>query len=355
MISFKCTNNLKKIIIFLFFFICASYLFSETITQLTDELNKDIEIESQEPIEILNVSYDSTREFYDDYNLLFSNWWKKKTGQNVTIIQSHGASGKQARAIIAGLEADVVSLALGFDIDAIEDLTGLVGNDWKSRLPHENSPYYSTIVLLVRKGNPKKIYDWKDLIRKDISIIMANPKTSGGARWGYLAIWSWALKESDDDISKAIELMKKVYANAPVLDAGARGATTTFIQRKIGDVLITWENEAYLALEKMGKDDYEIIYPKVSIKAEPPVTWLEKVIKEKKTEAVAKFYAKYLYSQEAQKLITKHYFRSYSTATTKQYPKIKMKKVSDFGGWKEVQNKHFRDNGLFDQIYLSEK
>lgn len=306
-------------------------------------------------LEILNVSYDPTREFYDNYNSLFSKWWQERTGQGVSVVQSHGGSGTQARAVISGLEADVVSLALALDINAIQKIKGLVGENWQKRLPNNSSPYYSTIVFLVRKGNPKKIKNWQDLIRKDVSVVTADPKTSGGARWTYMAAWAWALKAFNHDLSKVKEYLVKLYANAPVLDAGARAATTTFVQRKMGDVLLNWENEAYLTMEKMDGDHYEIVYPDVSIKAEPPVTWLNTFIKEKETEDVAKFYLKYLYSAPAQELIAKHYFRPYDQEIQKKYrdkfPEIRLVAIDEFGGWDKVQNEHFKDGALFDQIF----
>lgn len=302
-------------------------------------------------LELLNVSYDPTREFYDDYNAAFTKWWKEKTNQDVFIVQSHGGSAKQARAVITGLEADVVTLATALDIDAIETKTGLVGKNWQERLPHKSVPYYSTIVFLVRKGNPKGIKDWNDLVKTGVRIILPNPKTSGGAKWAYMAAWGWAKKNRDD----AASYMKEFFKNAPILDTGARGASTTFIQRGIGDVLITWENEAYLSLAKETDHEFEMVYPSVSIQADPPVTWLEGITKEKGTQDVAEFYLKYLYSKKAQELIAKHCFRPFDEEVLEKYrkkfPAIKMFKIEDFGGWETVEKEHFRDGAFFDSIY----
>lgn len=325
------------------------FLFGEDLKQVRAELESKRSTPSkQKSIELLNVSYDATKEFYDDYNELFAQWWKERTGQDVSVVQSHGGSGKQARSIISGLEADVVSLALAYDIDEIEKATCVIGKGWQARLPNNSSPYYSTIVFLVRKGNPKKIKDWEDLTREGVGIVFPNPKTSGGARWIYLAAWGYARDKYKGDIPKTIAFMKKMYGNAPVLDTGARGSTTTFIQRHMGDVLLTWENEAYLIKEKMGMDQYEIVYPSMSIKAEPPVAWIDKFIREKGTEDAAKFYLKYLYSVPAQKLIAKHHFRPYGG----EDKTIKMVTVADFGGWERVQEVHFKNHGIFDEIYL---
>lgn len=311
----------------------------------------------EKTLEILNVSYDPTREFYEEYNKLFTSWWKERTGQELTVVQSHGGSAKQARSVISGLEADVVSLALAFDIDAIESMTGLVGKNWQERLPHDSSPYYSTIVFLVRKGNPKGIKDWADLVKPDISVVMPNPKTSGGARWTYMAAWAYALNKTSGNRDEALLYMKNLFKNAPVLDTGARGSTTTFIQRKMGDVLLTWENEAYLTIEKDSKEEFEIIYPSLSIQADPPVAWLNKIVQEKKTEDAAEFYLKYLYSEKAQELIAKNHFRPIDKTVmnrfSERYPSIKMVNIKDFGGWEEVQKKFFKDGGQFDEVHLS--
>jgi len=349
---------------YLFYFVfllLPSFIFSnDDISLIRKELEDKKGTPSKESsLEILNVSYDPTREFYDDYNLLFSKWWKERTNQEVNIIQSHGGSAKQARSVISGLEADVVSLALAFDIDSIQNFKGLIGKDWQKRLPFNSSPYYSTIVFLVRKGNPKHIKDWDDLAKVGVSVVTPNPKTSGGARWAYLAAWAWGLQANEGDTEKTKLFLKKLYGNAPVLDTGARGSTTTFIQRDLGDVLITWENEAYLTIEKTGNGEYEIVYPSLSIKAEPPVTWVDAYIMEKKTEDVAKFYLKYLYSVPAQELIAKHYFRPIDPKIAEKnrdkFPSVKMVSIEDFGGWEKVQKVHFADKGVFDEIYLSER
>ncbi|REJ25688.1 MAG: sulfate transporter subunit [Bacillaceae bacterium] len=304
---------------------------------------------------LLNVSYDPTREFYQDFNKAFASYWKEKTGQEVTIKQSHGGSGKQARSVIDGLEADVVTLALAYDIDAIAD-TGLIEKNWQQRLDKNSSPYTSTIVFLVRKGNPKGIKDWDDLVRSDVSIITPNPKTSGGARWNYLAAWGYALKKYGGDEEKAKEFVAKIYKNVPVLDSGARGATTTFVERKIGDVLLAWENEAFLAINELGKDQFEIVVPSVSILAEPPVAVVDKVVDKKGTREVAEEYLKYLYTEEGQELAAKHYYRPTLPKVAEKYkdtfPKLELFTVDElFGGWREAQKKHFDDGGIFDQIY----
>lgn len=308
-------------------------------------------------IKLLNVSYDPTRELYTDFNKAFAAHWKAKTGDNVTIQQSHGGAGKQARAVIDGLQADVVTLALAYDIDAIAEKAKLFPKDWQARLPNNSSPYTSTIVLLVRKGNPKKIKDWDDLAKPGVSVITPNPKTSGGARWNYLAAWGYELKRNGGDHKKAQEFVKKIYANVPVLDSGARGSTTTFVERGIGDVFISWENEAFLALKELGPDKFEIIVPSISILAEPPVTLVDKVVDKRKTRAVAQAYLEYLYSDEGQDLAGKHYYRPTAEAAAKKYasqfPKVNLFKIDDvFGGWQKAQKEHFSDGGTFDQIYL---
>lgn len=310
---------------------------------------------SAEPLEMLNVSYDPTRELYEEYNAAFVKYWKKKTGQDVTISQSHGGSGKQARSVIDGLQADVVTLALAYDIDVIAEKAQLLPTDWQSKFPHNSSPYTSTVVFLVRKGNPKQIKDWNDLVRDDVKVITPNPKTSGGARWNYLAAWGYSKEKFRGDENKAKEFMKKLFMNVPVLDTGARGATTTFVQRGIGDVLISWENEAYLAEQEMGAGKYEVIMPSVSIRAEPPVAVVEKNAKQKGTLDVAGGYLLYLYSAEAQEIAARHFYRptdaSVAAKYKNRYPEIRMLKVEDFGGWKAVQKMHFDDGGTFDQIY----
>lgn len=307
-------------------------------------------------VTLLNVSYDPTRELYVDFNKAFAAHWKAKTGDNVTIKQSHGGAGKQARAVIDGLQADVVTLALAYDIDAIHEKAKLIPKDWQARLPNNSAPYTSTIVLLVRKGNPKKIKDWDDLAKPGVSVITPNPKTSGGARWNYLAAWGYELKRNGGDQEKAKEFVKKIYANVPVLDSGARGSTTTFVERGIGDVFISWENEAFLALKELGPDKFEIVVPSVSILAEPPVTLVDKVAYKRKTRAVAQGYLEYLYSDEGQDIAGKHYYRptnpKYVEKYAKQFPKVNLFKIDDvFGGWQKAQKEHFSDGGTFDQIY----
>jgi sulfate transport system substrate-binding protein len=305
---------------------------------------------------LLNVSYDPTREFYEEYNRLFAQHWKATTGEDVAVNQSHGGSGKQARAVIDGLEADVVTLALAYDIDAIAQNGGLLDKDWQSKLPNNSTPYTSTIVLLVRKGNPQHIHDWEDLIRPGVKVITPNPKTSGGARWNYLAAWGYALRKSGNNEAGAREYMKKLFANVPVLDSGARGATTTFVQRGVGDVLIAWENEALLALKEFGPDKFEIVVPSATILAEPPVAVVEKVARKHGTEKVARAYLEYLYSPEAQELAARYFYRPRLKSVADKYAGV-FPKVNTFtvlegcGGWQQAQAKHFSDGGTFDQIY----
>jgi sulfate/thiosulfate-binding protein len=307
-------------------------------------------------ITLLNVSYDPTRELYQDYNTAFAKYWKAKSGDNVTVKQSHGGSGKQARAIIDGLEADVATLALAYDVDQLSDKGKLIPKDWQKRLQHNSSPYTSTIVFLVRKGNPKKIKDWNDLVKPGISVITPNPKTSGGARWNYLAAWAYALKQNNNDEAKAKEFVGKLFKNVPVLDSGARGSTTTFVERGIGDVLLAWENEAFLAKKELGPDKVEIIVPSLSILAEPPVTVVDKVVDKRKTRKVAEAYLQYLYSEEGQEIAAKNYYRPTLPAVAKKYeaqfPKVNLITIDDvFGGWTKAQKTHFADGGVFDQIY----
>lgn len=308
-------------------------------------------------ISLLNVSYDPTRELYQDYNEAFSKYWKAKTGDNVKVQASHGGSGKQARAIIDGLEADVATLALSYDIDQLNEKGRLIPADWQKRLNHNSSPYTSTIVFLVRKGNPKKIKDWDDLIKPGVSIITPNPKTSGGARWNYLAAYAYALKQNNNDEAKAKEFVTKLYKNVPILDSGARGATTTFVERGIGDVLLAWENEAYLAKKELGPDKVEIVVPSLSILAEPPVTVVDKYAKKHGTEKVAQAYLEYLYSEEGQEIAAKNYYRptldSVAKKYTNQFAKVNLIKIDDvFGGWQKAQKTHFNDGGVFDEIIL---
>lgn len=312
---------------------------------------------AQKTIELLNVSYDPTRELYQDYNAAFAHYWKAKTGDEVIIKQSHGGSGKQARSVIDGLPADVVTLALAADVDALANVGKLIPADWQKRLPENSAPYTSTIVLLVRKGNPKGIKDWDDLVRPGVSVITPNPKTSGGARWNYLAAWGYALAKFGGDEPKARDFIAALYRNVPVLDSGARGSTTTFVQRGIGDVLISWENEAFLALKESGGDQFAIVVPSLSILAEPTVAWVDKVVERKGTAAVAKAYLEYLYSDEGQDIAGKNFYRPRSPKAAAKYaaqfPQIKLITIDDaFGGWTKAQKAHFADGGVFDQIYL---
>lgn len=308
-------------------------------------------------ITLLNVSYDPTREFYQELNPEFINYWKERTGDNVEIRQSHGGAGKQARAVIDGLEADVVTLALAYDISAIGERTGKLPADWQSRLPNNSAPYTSTIVFLVRKGNPKGIQDWDDLTKPGVEVITPNPKTSGGARWNYLAAWGYALEKNGGSIEKAQQFVSDIYKQVPVLDSGARGSTNTFVQREIGDVLLAWENEAFLAVNELGPEKFEIVVPSVSILAEPPVTVVDKVAEAHGTREVAEAYLSYLYSPEAQRLAAKHYYRPVLPALANpedvaRFPNVKTFTVDDvFGSWHQAQDVHFSDGGVFDQIY----
>jgi sulfate/thiosulfate transport system substrate-binding protein len=308
------------------------------------------------PVTLLNVSYDPTRELYEDFNRQFAAYWKTKTGQEATIRQSHGGSGKQARSVIDGLGADVVTLALAYDIDQIAEKGGLLPANWQSRLPNNSSPYTSTIVLLVRKGNPKHIKDWGDLAKPGVSVITPNPKTSGGARWNYLAAWAWALRQPGGSEATAKEFVSRLYKNVPVLDAGARGSTTTFVERGIGDVLIAWENEALLAIKELGPGKFEVVAPSLSILAEPPVAVVDKVAGKHGTKAVAQAYLEYLYTPEGQEIAAKHFYRprlaSVAAKYDSQFPKVTLVTVDEvFGGWKKAHATHFADGALFDQIY----
>ncbi len=306
--------------------------------------------------ELLNVSYDPTRELYNEYNPVFAKYWKEKTGESVSVRQSHGGSGKQARSVIDGLKADVVTFALAADVDALRVNGGLIPDNWAARLPENSAPYTSTIVFLVRKGNPKGIKDWSDLIKPGVQVITPNPKTSGGARWNYLAAWAFAEKVYGKDEAKVLDFITKLYKNVPVLDSGARGSTTTFVQREIGDVLLTWENEAHLALKEFGAGKLEIVAPPLSILAEASVSVVDKNVDAKKTRDVAEAYLKYLYSEEAQDIIGKNYYRPRSEKAKAKYgaqfPKLELVTIDgNFGGWNKAQRLHFADGGFFDQVY----
>jgi sulfate transport system substrate-binding protein len=305
--------------------------------------------------ELLNVSYDPTRELYQELNAAFVKQWTAKSGKTVVIQQSHGGSSKQARAVIDGLEADVLTLALAYDIDAVAE-AGLLPRDWQKRLPNNSSPYTSTIVFLVRKGNPRAIKDWSDLIKPGIQVITPNPKTSGGARWNYLAAWAYALKQPGGTDAKAREFVTALYRNVPVLDSGARGSTTTFVQRGIGDVLLAWENEAFLSIKELGPDKVDVVIPSSSILAEPPVAVVDKVVDKKGTRAVAQAYLEYLYTPEAQEIAARNYYRPRLEAVAKKhastFPKVNLVTIDEvFGGWTKAQKTHFADGGVFDQIY----
>ncbi len=306
-------------------------------------------------VQLLNVSYDPTRELYQDYNKAFAAYWKAKTGDTVTVKQSHGGSGKQARSVIDGLEADVVTLALAYDIDELSAKAHLIPADWQKRLAHNSSPYTSTIVFLVRKGNPKGIKDWDDLVKPGLQVITPNPKTSGGARWNYLAAWGYELKKTGSE-AQAKAFVAALYKNVPVLDSGARGSTTTFVERGIGDVLISWENEAFLAVKELGPDKFQIVVPSTSILAEPPVTFVDKVVDKHGTRDVAKAYVEWLYSPEGQKIAAENYYRpvdpKVAAQYAKQFPAINLFRIDDvFGGWAKAQPTHFNDGGVFDEIF----
>jgi len=314
---------------------------------------------SARDVQLLNVSYDPTRELYKDYNAAFAKHWKDSKGDTVTVETSHGGSGKQARAVIDGIEADVVTLALAYDVDAIAQKAKLIQPGWEKRLPDNSAPYTSTIVFLVRKGNPKNIKDWPDLLRTGVSVITPNPKTSGGARWNYLAAWAYADRIFKGDRERILNYMRALFRNVPVLDTGARGATTTFVQRGIGDVLLAWENEAFLAQEELGPDKFEIVVPKLSILAEPSVAVVDKNVDKHGTREVAEAYLKYLYSPEGQKIAAKHYYRprhpeSADPADIARFPKLELVTIqSAFGSWDKAQSEHFADGGIFDQIQAS--
>ncbi len=303
---------------------------------------------------LLNVSYDPTRELYVDYNAAFARYWKAKIGQEVRINQSHGGSGKQARSVIDGLPADVVTLGLAADIDAIASKGKLLPINWASRLPDNSCPYTSTIVFLVRKGNPKGIHDWGDLVRPGVAVITPNPKTSGGARWNYLAAWAWARGQSGATDATAKAFLRKLYHNVPVLDTGARGSTTTFVQRGIGDVLIAWENEALLAIRELGADKLQLVVPRMSVLAEPPVAVVDSVVLRRGTRAVATAYLQYLYSPEGQEIVARHYYRprdpQVAARHAGEFPQLELVSIADLGGWQKVQREHFSEGGIFDQI-----
>ena len=304
---------------------------------------------------LLNVSYDPTREFYQEFNLAFAKHWKAKSGKDVSIQQSHGGSGRQARSVIDGLEADIVTLALAYDVDAIAE-RGLLAKDWQKRLASNSAPYTSTIVFLVRKGNPKAIKDWNDLVRPGVQVITPNPKTSGGARWNYLAAWGYALKQWGNDEAKAEKFVSDIYRNVPVLDTGARGSTITFVQRNIGDVFLSWENEAFLAVKEFGPDKFEIVVPTLSILAEPSVAVVDKVVDKRKTRDIAEEYLRFLYSPEGQAIAAKHFYRPRDPAVAaknaERFPKVNLFTIDDvFGGWTKAQKTHFADGGVFDRIY----
>ncbi len=307
---------------------------------------------------LLNVSYDPTRELYQEFNPEFARYWKDKTGEDVVIKQSHGGAGKQARAVIDGLEADVVTLELAYDIDAIAERTGKIPADWQTRLASNSSPYTSTIVFLVRKGNPKGIKDWGDLVKPGVEVVTPNPKTSGGARWNYLAAWGYALKQPGGNEQSARAFVTELLKHVPVLDSGARGATNTFVQRGIGDVLLAWENEAFLSINELGPDKFEIVVPSITILAEPPVTVVDGVASKRGTAKVAQAYLEYLYSPVGQKLAARHYYRPVKPehadpADVARFPKVELITIEDLGGWQAAQKKHFADGGVFDQIYAS--
>jgi sulfate transport system substrate-binding protein len=306
-------------------------------------------------VTLLNVSYDPTRELYVDYNAAFAKYWKAKAGDDVRINQSHGGSGKQARSVIDGLQGDVVTLALAADIDAVAAQGKLLPINWQSRFPDNSSPYTSTIVFLVRKGNPKGIRDWSDLSKAGVAVITPNPKTSGGARWNYLAAWAWALKQPGGNAATAKEFVRKLYKNVPVLDTGARGATTTFVQRGLGDVLVAWENEAMLAVKELGDDKLQIVVPTVSILAEPPVAVVDKVALRRGTREIATAYLQYLYSKEGQEIVARNFYRprdpDIAAKYADRYPKLNLVTIAEFGGWAKAQADHFSEGGVFDQIY----
>lgn len=319
-------------------------------------LTLGVRVHAQSQVTLLNVSYDPTRELYEDYNQAFAQYWKAKTGQTVVIQQSHGGSGAQSRAVIDGLQADIVTLALAYDIDAISEKAELLPANWQSRLPNNSTPYTSTIVFLVRKGNPKGIKDWDDVVKPGVSVVVPNPKTSGGARWAYLAAWGYAYLKSGKNDAAAKDFITKLYKNVPVLDSGARGSTTTFVERGIGDVLLAWENEALLSVKELGPDKFQIVVPSQSILAEPPVSVVDKIVDRKGTRAVAEAYLQYLYSPEGQEIAARNFYRPRLESVAKKYaasfPKVKLFTLAEVAGdWHRAQATHFADGGVFDQIY----
>ncbi len=325
-------------------------------TLVTLTLAAALALSAADPVKLLNVSYDPTRELYQDINAAFAKQWKAKTGVDVQIAQSHDGSGKQARAVIDGLQADVVTLGLAYDIDVISEKAKLLPANWQTRLPNNSTPFTSTIVFLVRKGNPKHIKDWDDLVKPGVAVITPNPKSSGGARWSYLAAWGYALKRNNGDDNKAKDFVTRLYKNVPVLDSGARGSTTTFAQRGIGDVLLSWENEAYLALNELGKDKVEVITPSISILAEPPVSVVDQIAAKHGTTEVAKAYLQFLYTPEGQEIGARNYYRPRLAAVAAKYaarfPRVNLFTIDDtFGGWQKAQKRHFDDGGVFDKIY----
>lgn len=328
----------------------------QTIGVLAFSVGTVLPLHAQKEVTLLNVSYDPTRELYQEFNPAFAKYWKGKTGETVTVRQSHGGSSKQARAVIDGLEADVVTLALAYDVDALHEKARLLPKDWQKRLPQNSSPYISTVAFLVRKGNPKHIKDWDDLARPGVSVISPNPKTSGVARWNYLAAWGYALRKNGGDEARAKDFVTRLYKNVPVLDSGARGATTTFVERGIGDVLINWENEILLAGKEVGAEKFDIVVPSVSILTEPTVAVVDKVAGKRGTQAVAQAYLEYLSSEEGQEIAARHYYRPRLESVVKKYaqrfPKIDLFTIDEvFGGWQKAQKAHFNDGGVFDQIY----
>jgi sulfate transport system substrate-binding protein len=339
--NMKIDRSLRAILILCLFFSTAS---------------SPLSAEAKKEATLLNVSYDPTRELYQDFNHAFVKYWKDQTGETVTVNQSHGGSGKQARSVIDGLEADVVTLALAYDIDSIVSHSDLIAKDWQSRFPNQSTPYTSTIVFLVRHGNPKNIKDWGDLIRPDIATVTPNPKTSGGARWNYLAAWGWAMRQYGNDETRVKDFMKQLFSHVPVLDTGARGSTTTFVERGIGDVLLAWENEALLIEQEIGHGQYDIVRPSLSILAEPPVSLVDKNVQKHGTEKTAKAYLEYLYSEEGQTIAARHFYRPRNPLIAgkfkERFPAMELLTIDrDFGGWDKAQDKHFRDGGFFDDIY----